>query len=51
MEWPNASNLALCNYCGQIREIVWVHGHGQCKVCKINIDECCRGEYCLNNIQ
>jgi hypothetical protein len=21
-----------------------VHGHGQCSVCGINIDECCRGE-------
>jgi len=21
-----------------------VHGHGQCSVCGINIDECCTGE-------
>jgi hypothetical protein len=38
------NNLCKCNYCGQDLEIVWVHGHGQCAVCKINIEECCRGE-------
>ncbi|MFN8012734.1 MAG: hypothetical protein U0P81_15300 [Holophagaceae bacterium] len=33
-----------CPYCGQIAELVWIHGHGQCSVCGTNVDECCRGE-------
>lgn len=37
-------NICKCDYCGNDLEIVWVHGHGQCKICKINIEECCRGE-------
>ena len=36
----------ICNYCFKKSHIVWVHGHGQCSNCKINIDECCRGEVC-----
>jgi len=35
-----------CNYCGSAMQIVWVHGHGQCHNCKVNVDECCRGESC-----
>jgi hypothetical protein len=31
-------------YCGVMSYMVWVHGHGQCNHCKINVDECCRGE-------
>ncbi|NUM60858.1 MAG: hypothetical protein HND39_04060 [Ignavibacteriota bacterium] len=34
----------ICNWCNQSASIIWVHGHGQCSVCRINIDECCRGE-------
>lgn len=34
----------LCPYCGHHAPIVWVHGHGQCSICHINVDECCRGE-------
>jgi phosphoglycolate phosphatase-like HAD superfamily hydrolase len=34
----------ICNWCGQITTIVWVHGHGQCTLCGNNIEECCRGE-------
>ena len=34
----------ICPYCGQLTQVVWVHGHGQCMVCKTIIDECCRGE-------
>jgi len=33
-----------CPWCNQLTEIIWVHGHGQCILCWINIDECCRGE-------
>lgn len=35
-----------CLYCGQVAELVWVHGHGQCSHCGINTEECCRGESC-----
>jgi len=35
----------VCNWCLQPSYIIWLHGHGQCSVCGINIDECCRGEY------
>lgn len=43
MKTPPPKNLAFCNYCQAPRRVVWVHGHGQCEICKINIDECCRG--------
>ncbi len=36
--------LHICNWCHQPSAIIWVHGHGQCSVCGINVDECCRGE-------
>lgn len=35
-----------CIYCGAEAPLVWVHGHGQCAVCGINVEECCRGEIC-----
>lgn len=38
-----------CLYCGQLAELVWVHGHGQCAACGINVEECCRGEHCNFN--
>lgn len=34
----------VCNWCGQQSQIIYVHGHGQCSNCGINVDECCRGE-------
>jgi len=34
----------ICNWCNSHSDIIWVHGHGQCSVCGINIDECCKGE-------
>ena len=40
-------DISICNWCGKPTEIIWVHGHGQCKYCGINIDECCRGETCI----
>lgn len=40
----NEITLNICNWCGQPSIIIWVHGHGQCSVCGINVDECCRGE-------
>lgn len=38
--------ITLCSWCGQLTQIVWVYGHGQCSYCGTNIDECCRGENC-----
>ena len=34
----------FCNWCNQPSVVIWVHGHGQCSICGINVDECCRGE-------
>lgn len=39
-------NVRRCIYCGSEAELVWVHGHGQCATCGINVEECCRGENC-----
>ena len=33
-----------CGFCGHPLTIVWVHGHGQCGVCHINVVPCCNGE-------
>ncbi len=32
-----------CDFCGHPTKIVWVHGHGQCNVCGINVEPCCQG--------
>ncbi|MDJ0835662.1 MAG: hypothetical protein QNK37_04045 [Acidobacteriota bacterium] len=32
-----------CLMCGHRVELVWVHGHGQCPVCKTNVAPCCDG--------
>ena len=47
----NNNRLIICLWCGQPAQIIWVHGHGQCSSCGTNIDECCRGEQCANNLQ
>ncbi|OGU36016.1 MAG: hypothetical protein A2068_00175 [Ignavibacteria bacterium GWB2_35_6b] len=39
-------NVIICNWCGVQTKIIWVHGHGQCANCGINIEECCKGETC-----
>lgn len=39
-----------CVYCGAQAPVVWVHGHGQCASCGINVEECCRGEQCEHGI-
>ncbi len=39
-------NYQFCNWCCQPTIVIWVHGHGQCSMCGINIDECCSGEMC-----
>ena len=40
-----------CPACNRPTEIVWVHGHGQCEFCKINIDPCCSGEEVQGRIE
>ncbi|HYC76311.1 MAG TPA: hypothetical protein VEI02_01675 [Planctomycetota bacterium] len=32
-----------CPWCGQPACTVYVHGHGQCARCGVNIDPCCAG--------
>ncbi|QQS35647.1 MAG: hypothetical protein IPM56_15590 [Ignavibacteriales bacterium] len=39
----------ICPWCSTETKIIWVHGHGQCLNCGINIDECSRGEQCSEN--
>jgi hypothetical protein len=42
-------NQSICKWCGIQAGIIWVHGHGQCANCGVNIDECCNGETCENS--
>ncbi len=42
----HSENKIICNWCGSVTQIIWVHGHGQCANCGINIEECCKGEVC-----
>jgi len=46
----NKKYLLICNWCDQPTVIIWVHGHGQCSFCGINVDECCRGEEVQHSI-
>jgi hypothetical protein len=36
--------MERCLYCGFVGELIWVHGHGQCARCHINVEPCCQGE-------
>lgn len=40
------SEQRRCAYCGAEAPLVWVHGHGQCANCGVNVAECCQGESC-----
>lgn len=42
----DSSQSRRCAYCGEQASLVWVHGHGQCAHCGINVQECCQGETC-----
>lgn len=32
-----------CPACGHVLQLVWVHGHGQCRTCHTNVEPCCSG--------
>jgi hypothetical protein len=38
--------MPRCPACGQPEQLVWVHGHGQCAHCHMNVMPCCDGEVC-----
>lgn len=38
--------MQVCQYCGHEGDLVWVHGHGQCAQCGINVAPCCDGVVC-----
>ncbi|NGP87595.1 hypothetical protein [Fodinibius halophilus] len=46
-ETKEGSKSRRCIYCGVKAPLVWVHGHGQCGNCGINVQECCQGENCV----
>jgi hypothetical protein len=39
----------LCLFCGNTVQLVHVHGHYQCPVCKTNALPCCDGDNCETN--
>ena len=41
--------MSQCIFCGQQVELVHVHGHYQCPVCKTNAMPCCDGDNCDTN--
>lgn len=38
-----------CLFCGNNIQLVFVHGHYQCPVCKTNALPCCDGDNCNNS--
>ena len=38
--------MPRCPACGAPETLVWVHGHGQCAHCHMNVMPCCDGETC-----
>ena len=41
-EQPERS--VFCPNCGNEVELIWVHGHYQCPICKNVVVSCCEGE-------
>lgn len=37
-----------CLFCGNTVQLLFVHGHYQCPVCKTNALPCCDGDNCNN---
>ena len=44
------SNMQICLRCHATIQLVEVHGHYQCQICKSNIDDCYLGEICQPSI-
>ena len=42
--------LGCCPAYGQPEQLVWVHGHGQCAHCWMNVMPCCDGAVCENGV-
>ena len=42
--------MSQCVFCGQQVELIHVHGHYQCPVCKTNAMPCCDGDNCDTNV-
>ena len=43
-------SMGQCAFCGQLVDLVHVHGHYQCPVCKTNAMPCCDGDNCDTNV-
>ena len=41
--------MPRCPACGKPEQLVWVHGHGQCAHCRMNVMPCCDGAVCETN--
>ena len=41
-----AQVMPRCPACGKPEQLVWVHGHGQCAHCRMNVMPCCDGAVC-----
>ncbi len=40
---PVCKKSVLCTHCNMETELLWVHGHFQCKICKFVVESCCEG--------
>jgi len=43
---PAAAGIQRCPRCQSPLQVVVVHGHEQCAICKSNVGECCTGDTC-----
>lgn len=43
---PQPLATPRCPACGHPLQLVYVHGHGQCRTCHTNIEPCCSGAPC-----
>ena len=39
----DSKETTFCPWCQRSSVVVYVHGHGQCSLCKTNIEPCCQG--------
>lgn len=44
MSVDSSCKLPRCPTCGVPAHVVWVHGHGQCEHCRVNVEPCCQPE-------